>query len=161
MEKKLKLDTVDKERLTHIAEEVFHRLEKGMTLKEATGISDDALEEIYGLAHSYYELGKYKESVSLFQFLAGASPTTYKYLLGLGASFHQMGLYRDAAYGFCMAFQADPQNPISLYHATDCLLKLGLGEEAKSLSEIAIEVCEEHPGKYDQLAEKCRLIINS
>ena len=59
---------------TEIAETIGKELIKtmnenpGMTLKEATGVSDEALEEIYCLAYAFYNQGKYKEAASLFSF---------------------------------------------------------------------------------------------
>ena len=156
------LNFEDKEVAEKIAREVLTKMQEnpGMTLKQATGISDQVLEEIYHLAYTYYNQGKHEEGAALFQFLSGASPTTYKYILGLAACFHQCKSYEQAALGFYIALTIEPNNPIPAYYVTDCFLKQGLNDEALEFAEATLLICEEKP-KYAELAQRCSLIVES
>ncbi|MCH9626866.1 MAG: hypothetical protein S4CHLAM2_04970 [Chlamydiales bacterium] len=155
-----RFDLLDKEGAQTIAKEVLNLMEEGMTLQEATGVSDETLEEIYNLAYGYYDQGKYKEAVSLFHFLAGASPRTYKYVLGLASSFHQIGAFEEAAVGFYCALNIEPENPIPAYYVTDCFLKQNCVEEAAEFAELTIEICDNRP-EYRNIQERCDLIKKS
>lgn len=150
----------DKEFLEKTAQDVMKQMEEnpGMTLQDATGISDKALEEVYCLAYNFYNQGKYQESIMLFQFLAGASPKAYKYILGLAASYHQIHAYEDAFACFYIALYLDPANPMPAYYATDCCLKQHLYGEALELAEVTSQICEDRP-EYAQLKQRLELTI--
>lgn len=134
--------------------------EEGITLQQATGISDAFLEEMYSLAHAHYERGNYKESLSLFQFLGGCAPKTYKYMLGLAATLHQMGNYQEALNGFTVALQLDESNPLPIYYIADCFSRLGKEKEAIPLYEMMVKTAELAP-QYAELAERSRLIVEN
>lgn len=150
------IDLEDRALVEKIGEKLLGAMAKGMTLQEATGISNDALEEIYSLAHTFYTQGKYGESLALFQFLAGAAPTSYNYLFGLASSFHQLKNYADAAVGFMFAFSLEG-NPLASYFAVDSLLKAERKEDARECIEITLEACADIP-EYQELKSKCALI---
>ena len=156
------IDFEDKVLLATIGGEILLKLQQnpGMTLREATGVSDEALEQIYSLAYTYYEQGKYQEAAALFQFNAGASPTTYKYLLGLGASFQQMGHYEEAIKGFFTAACLEPENPTPSYYLIDCLLKQNLLEEAEEAARLTAKICGNRV-EYRELKQRCLLIARS
>ncbi|MEZ5315270.1 MAG: SycD/LcrH family type III secretion system chaperone [Chlamydiales bacterium] len=151
---------LQKEEREAIAGEILTHLKKGMTLQEAIGISDQALEEVYGLAYNFYSQGKYKESVSLFHFLAGASPKTYKYIFGLASSYHELGIYQESMVGFYVALGLEPNNPLPAYYITDAFLKQDLIEEAKEFVEVTISICGDDP-EYQNMKHRCELIQQS
>lgn len=157
----LNVDLHNEETRQKIAENVlFLMKEKGMTLQEATGISDETLEEIYSLAYGYYNQGKYKESLALFHLLAGSSPTTYKYVLGAAASNYQLGLYEEAALGFFCSLHLNAKDPMPAYYIADCFLQQNLLEEAMEFAKATIILCEDRP-EYDSLKARCELIIKN
>lgn len=157
-----KLSLLDKETAENIAKDLLSRMEQnpGMTLQDATGVSDQALEEIYSLAYTFYNQGKYPEAVSLFEFLAGSSPKCFKYVLGLASSYHQLQAYKEASAGFYIALNIDPTNPLPAYYLMDCFIKQGFLEEAKEFAEIASLICEDK-AEYAELKERCDLIRKS
>lgn len=157
-----RIDLLDKEQVETFAKKVLSEMEKheGMTVQEALGVSDDALEEVYGLAYMYYNQAKYQEANALFQLLASSAPSNFKYVLGLASTYHQMKAYEDAAVGFYVALNIDPENPFPAYYITDCFLKQNLLEEAKEFAEITIEICEDRE-EYAALKNRCRLILKS
>jgi type III secretion system low calcium response chaperone LcrH/SycD len=157
-----KIDFNNKALIERLAREVLQKMEEnpGMTLKDATGISDAALGEMYRLAYTFYNQGKYRESIALFEFLVGAAPNTYKYILGLAASYHQIEAYNDAFAGFFIALHLDPENPIPAYYAIDCCLKQNWHEEAEEFAEATAEICGDRP-EYAALKHRCNLIVQS
>jgi len=157
-----KIDFGNKEIAEKIASEVLKKMQEnpGMTLQDATGVSDEALEEVYCLAYNFYNQGKYRESISLFEFLTGACPKQYKYVLGLAASYHQIQAYNEAFAGFYIALHLEPDNPIPAYFSMDCLLKQNLKEEALEFAEVTSEICEQRP-EYLELKQRCDLIAET
>jgi type III secretion system low calcium response chaperone LcrH/SycD len=155
----LLLKLQDKEFVQSISDEIISKLDQneGMTLKDATGISDDALEEIYSLAYNYYNQGKYEEALALFNFLASASPSVYKYVLGLASTYHQMNSFGDAIVGFYIAMHLNPEDPTPAYYITDSFLKLNRPEDAVEYADLTIKACKDRP-EYSELKERCKLI---
>jgi type III secretion system low calcium response chaperone LcrH/SycD len=160
--KKTAINLLDREQAYLIAKEVLLKMGENpsMTLKEATGVSDQAIEEVYSLAHMFYNQGKYGESIALFELLAGASPNTYKFILGLGASYHQIQAYEEAAMSFFVALNLEPENPLPAYYAMDCCLKRNLTEEALEFAEVTSLICAKKP-EHAAMKKKCELIIKS
>jgi type III secretion system low calcium response chaperone LcrH/SycD len=155
-----KLDPFNQEHAQKVAAEILLKMEEnpGMTLKQATGVSDEVLEEIYSLAYGFYNQSKYSESIALFQFLASASPDTYKFVLGLAASYHQIQQYKRAATSFYIALRIEPNNPTPAYYMMDCFLKQNLVEEAEESAEITAMICGDRP-EYSAVKERCELIL--
>ncbi|NGX60903.1 MAG: Chaperone protein IpgC [Chlamydiae bacterium] len=154
------LQNLDDSQLEAVAADVLEKMnEKGMSLKEATGVSEESLEEMYALAYGYYNQGKFEEAVSLFKFLSIASPDTYRYVLGMAASFHQLKSYKEAATGFYLALNLEP-NPFAGYYLLDAFLKQDLFDEAREFIDLLLELCEEQPG-YEEIQGRVELIKKS
>lgn len=158
----LRINLLDKEQMEGVAYTVLQKMQEneGMTLKEATGVSDEALEEIYSLAYTFYNQGKYKEAMALFQYLSLTASSTYKYLFGLAACYHQVQAYEQAAVGFYVALNIEPEDPIPAYYIMDCFLKQDLYEEAEEFADITITICEDKE-PYRELKQRAELIKNS
>lgn len=151
---------LDQEGTQKVAAEVYKLMKEGMTLQEATGLSDEILEEIYTLAYGYYNQGKYNESIALFEFLSNTAPKNYKYVLGLASSYHQLEAYEIAALSFYIAAELEPHNPIPAYFLLDCLLKQKEFEAAEEAVDITMLICGDK-AEYRDLKERCRLVRES
>jgi|GEM_PF-2283725 len=142
------------------SQEILQKMKNdNLTLQQAVGISDTFLEEMYSLAHAHYQRGNYKESISLFHFLAGCAPNNYKFMLGLAATLHQMGEYAEAIQGFRVVLELNEANPSPLYYIADCLVRLGDEEKAIPFYEMMVEAGKTHP-QFKELATKSSLILD-
>lgn len=117
---------------------------EGKTLKEAVGVSDDLLEQLYALAYSFYDQGKYTEALQLFHFITSVEPKLYRYVLGLAACYHQLGDYENASIGFFMALNLE-ENPIPAYYIADCFLKVNDYLSADNFLELSILLSDSKP----------------
>lgn len=139
---------------------ILQGLGNGLTLQQILGLSDILLEEIYTIAYNFYSQGKYNEAVGLFQILTASKPQCYKYILGLSSCYHQLQLYNEAAFGFFLAFDAEPENPIPPYYIADSLMKLEQPEESKNFLDITMDICANKP-EYRILKERCNIMKES
>lgn len=157
-----KIDINNKEMIHKIASYIVDEMKSkpGMSVQQAIGISDEALEEIYALAYNFYNQGKYQEAGVLFEFLSGVSPKTYKFLLGLGSCHYQMEAYEDAFAGFLLALMVECTDPLPGYYAVECCIKRECFEEAQELIGITQEICGDRP-EYAALKARCDLIRES
>lgn len=139
---------------------ILEGLGNGLSLQQILGLSDVLLEEIYTIAYSFYSQGKYNEAVGLFQILAASKPQCYKYILGVSSCYHQLKCYNEAAFGFFLAFDAEPENPIPPYYIADSLMKLEQPEESNNFLDITIDICGDKP-EYKVLKERCAIMKDS
>ncbi|ANH78611.1 SycD/LcrH family type III secretion system chaperone [Candidatus Chlamydia sanziniae] len=139
---------------------ILEGLSNGIPLQQILGLSDYLLEEIYTIAYSFYSQGKYNEAVGLFQILTASKPQVYKYILGLSSCYHQLKLYNEAAFGFFLAFDAQPENPIPPYYIADSLLKLDQLDESQNFLDITIDICSDKP-EFKILKERCNIMKQS
>ncbi|WP_375793824.1 SycD/LcrH family type III secretion system chaperone [Chlamydia sp. 12-01] len=140
--------------------DILHGLSEGLTLQQILGLSDVLLEEIYTIAYSFYSQGKYNEAIGLFQILTASKPQCYKYILGLSSCYHQLKMYNEAAFGFFLAFDAEPHNPIPPYYIADSLMKIDQTEESRDFLDITIDICANKP-EYRILKERCNIMKDS
>ncbi|MEF9496870.1 SycD/LcrH family type III secretion system chaperone [Chlamydia sp. 04-14] len=140
--------------------DILQGLGDGLTLQQILGLSDVLLEEIYTIAYSFYSQGKYNEAIGLFQILTASKPQCYKYILGLSSCYHQLKMYNEAAFGFFLAFDAEPQNPIPPYYIADSLMKIDQAEESRDFLDITIDICANKP-EYRILKERCNIMKDS
>ena len=124
-----------------IANSVKVLIEKGATLKQLKGVTNEELEAVYSLAFGYYRTGKYEEALKLFQFLVLFDQLNQKYWLGLGAAQQVLKDYQNAvaSYGYCSFLNLD--NPKPQLHAAECFLAMGDRRNAASSLEALDAYC--------------------
>jgi type III secretion system low calcium response chaperone LcrH/SycD len=130
-----------------------------LTLKEAMGVSDDFLEEMYSVAYNYYEQGKLKESLSLFQILVGICPENFRFAFGIASAHHQLGQYYDAAGAYALALSNEPLNPVASFYLADCYYRLDFKKETREALELTVELCEQDE-RYATIREQSLLMLN-
>ena len=145
-----------------IADGVKTLVEKGATLKQLKGSSNEELEAVYSLAFGYYRSGKFDEAAKLFQFLVLFDHLNAKYWFGLGATQQALRDFQNAAvsYGYCSFLKLD--NPKPQLHAAECFLALGDKRSAASALEALNEYCPKDTDigrEYRAKAAKLREVI--
>lgn len=156
------LEGLSEENMNATAAQIVAEMEKGKTLQEAAGITVSMQEEIYIIAHDYYEQGKYAESLALFQMLARINPNSFRFVYGLASSYHQIRDYINASLGFYTALSLEPLNPMPAFYLADCFLNLDAPEDALNFLDMTIAICEEDKkGTFEKLKERCKLIRSS
>ena len=145
-----------------IAAGVKTLIEKGSTLKQMKGISNEELEAVYSLAFSYYRTGKFDEALKLFQFLVMFDHLNAKYWFGLGAVQQANTDFQSAvvSYGYSSFLNLD--NPKPQLHAAECFLALGDKRSAASALYALNEYCPTGTDigrEYRAKAEKLREIV--
>ena len=145
-----------------IADGVKTLIERGATLKQMKGVTNDELEAVYSLAFGYYQTGKYEEAHKLFQFLVLFDHLNAKYWFGLGAVQQATKDFQNAvvSYGYCSFLKLD--NPKPQLHAAECFLALGDRKSAASALYALNEYCPENTEigrEYRAKAAKLREVV--
>ncbi|MEI6531568.1 MAG: SycD/LcrH family type III secretion system chaperone, partial [Chlamydiota bacterium] len=119
-------------------------------------LPNDAMEETYLIAKTYYESGNYKDAFPLFYTLVLYDHHNYGYVLGSAACLHLLGNYALAAKGYSLAYAADTSNPTPLFYAAECLEKIKQHEAAIFLLGMAIAISS-NKKEYKTLKEQAIL----
>jgi type III secretion system low calcium response chaperone LcrH/SycD len=100
-------------------------VEKGACLKDAVGLSDDFMNQIYSYAYNLFQGGKYEKASDAFETLRMFNPRNPVYTFGLAACKHKLLQYQEAAIYYMCAAGINNNDPVAYYHASDCFMKLG------------------------------------
>ena len=133
---------------------------KGISAKQAMGLTDEMVEGIYGQAYRLFNNGKYNDADQLFRLLLMINPTEGKYTMGLAACLHMQKDYKAAADVYAIVGIIDPQNPVPFYHAADCFMQLHDAMSAIIALEMAITRAGEKP-EYRILKDRAALTLAS
>lgn len=161
--KKVSEETAKKlEQNTNVDEaEMFRKFnERVKQPKDILGLTDPVVEGIYAQAYRLYNTGRYKDSIQLFRLLVSLAPTEEKFILGLGACFHLLKEYNDAVDTYTLCSAMNPNNPIPLYHISDCLIQMNDPVSAKVTLDLAIQVAGDKP-EYATLKDRAKLTLDS
>lgn len=133
---------------------------QGMLPKEAVGINNHVLENIYAQAYRLYNTGKYVEATHLFRILIMLNAVEPKYMLGLAACFHMLKEYNHAIQSYTMCSALDPKNPIPHYHTSDCYIQMQDYLSAMICLELAIDRAGDKT-EYAKMKERALLTLES
>jgi type III secretion system low calcium response chaperone LcrH/SycD len=135
-------------------------LKQGMTPKEAAGLSNDYMENVYAQAYRLYQTGKYVEAIHLFRMLIMLNAMEPKYMLGLAACFHLLKEYTNAIQIYTMCSALDPRNPLPHYHASDCFIQMKEFLSAMICLELVIQQAGNRT-EYAKIKERAQLSVES
>ena len=133
---------------------------QGLTPKDAMGVSNSYLENVYAQAYRLYNTGKYSEAAHMFRLLIMLNAMEPKYILGLAACFHMLKEYYDAIQSYTMCSALDPENPIPHYHSSDCFIQMKDYLSAMICLELAIARAGDKP-EYAKMKERAQLSLES
>lgn len=145
---------------TAIGEIANKMMIQGLTPKDAMGVSNSYLENVYAQAYRLYNTGKYSEAAHMFRILIMLNAMEPKYILGLAACFHMLKEYYDAIQSYTMCSALDPENPIPHYHSSDCFIQMKDYLSAMICLELAIARSGDKP-EYAKMKERAQLSLES
>lgn len=110
---------------------------------EILGLKPEQMEGVYGQAYRLFNNGQYEQAKNIFRLLACLDSMEPKYTLGIAACAHMEKRFCSAAALYYAVNTIDPQNPVPLYHKSDCHMQLGEYENAERDLKKTIALCGE------------------
>ncbi|MEM7529387.1 MAG: SycD/LcrH family type III secretion system chaperone [Pseudomonadota bacterium] len=121
-------------------------LAKGeLTLKDARGLSDEAMEGLYAIAYNAFEAGNYDNAQKVLSFLCIFDPSVSKYWLSLGAARFRVEDYPSARDAYAMAFALERTDPRAPLRIADCHIATKDFESARHAAEAAVQLAGDTP----------------
>jgi type III secretion system low calcium response chaperone LcrH/SycD len=123
------------------------------TLAEIKGLTADALELLYSIAHQFYTAGNYQRASQFFQNLMLLNHWDVRYTFGLAACLQAQKYYEEALNVYSALYFMDAKNPDIFLNAGICRLALGNKEEAEDAFTMAREMARdkaEHKDTFER-----------
>lgn len=98
--------------------------EQGMSPREAMGIADQEIAQIYSYAYHLFSSGKYPEAKELFKMLLTLEPTHAGFATALGVCHHRLKEYEMALECYMLSAALNGSDPVPLFYAYDCCSNL-------------------------------------
>ena len=133
---------------------------QGLTPKDAMGVTNSYMENVYAQAYRLYNTGKYAEATHLFRILIMLNAMEPKYMLGLAACYHMMKEYYNAIHTYTLCVALDIESPIPHYHSSDCFIQMKDYLSAMVCLELAINRAGDKP-EYAKMKERAQLSLES
>lgn len=135
-------------------------LENGVNPKEAFGISQESVNELYDMACQHYNSGKYKNAFLICTHLTLMDPQVFNYRFGQAAALHKEKQFVEAIDAYVIAMTLDPMNPLPFYHISDCCLALKDPFRALYYIDMSLAQAKKNPEKYALLIQHGELARN-
>lgn len=128
-------------------------LEQNMLPKDAMGLDDAFLEKIYADGYNFFKAGQYEKAMGIYRILMLLNPLDARHPMALASCYHRLKNYYEAMLYYGLSNELDEKNPLPLYHASDCMIKLGNKKEALILLKAMLQKMGNNP-KYVILKER-------
>jgi type III secretion system low calcium response chaperone LcrH/SycD len=132
-------NTISEQDADFVANKIAEHYQKGGTLGDLRGLTDNHYEILYAKAHQLYSLEQYEDAGKVFGFLATNNPYDLRFMMGLGACLQMQGKWEDAIGSYTMCVALDMDNPLPVFHVAECLSALGQAEDAKEMLSAVVQ----------------------
>lgn len=139
---------------------VNEMMQTGAIPKDKLGFPEEKIEALYGQAYRLYNTGKYQDAIHIFRMLILLNPPQGKYMLGLAACFHMLKDWENAVKVYMICSMVDSENPIPLFHSSDCYIQMRDRASAIISLEMAVQRAKDKP-EYQILKDRALLTIAS
>lgn len=134
--------TIDFEKVN--SDQLNQKLEEGESLQKIFGISDETLNNLYGIACNLYEEKRFEEAKNAFYFLTCLTPNIQQIWMGLGQTYCELQQYDEAIKNLLHAITLDRTNIDAYLSCLHALYSIHDVDKAKTVCEEGISFCEEH-----------------
>ena len=124
--------------------------------KDALGLTPDMMEAIYQQGYNFFQTGKYRDALTIFNALRYLDILDGRYTFAIAACYHHLKDYTNAAANYLIYRQMDPLNPEASFHLYDCFFKTQNPTASLFYIQEALVLAGMDP-KYADFKEKIKL----
>lgn len=126
---------------------ITEHLANGGTLGQLKNIEKTQLEALYTVGLHHYEAARYKDAQKAFAFCTQNDHLERRYYMALAACFKMLDKPAEALKYYTVASMLDIKDPLPTFHSAECLLAMGMVEEAKEALEIVVRQAKDDDAK--------------
>lgn len=116
-----------------------------MAPKDAMGLNEIFLDEIYNLAGSFFKAGKYEKAEGIYRILMTLDPLEPRYPMAVASCHHRLKNYVEAIQYYSLASVIDEKDPLPYYYSSDCFYKDGHIAESAFVLKIMLQKLGDSP----------------
>ncbi len=124
-----------------LAAQLLAHLAHGGVLGDLQGMDERDYELLYALGHDMYTRGKYDDAVNLFGFLVMRNHQERRFIMAYAAALQMTRDYVNAISLYTLASVLDLRDPLPGFYTCECLIGLGLKNEASQGLAIVVRQC--------------------
>ncbi|WP_142848243.1 SycD/LcrH family type III secretion system chaperone [Telmatospirillum sp. J64-1] len=136
---------VDPALQAQIAEVTDLLLNQGITIGQMHNLTDQDYEAVYTLGFNLYNQAKYEDALKAFTFLNFFNHLEPRYIKALAACQQMLKRYETAIQTYAIATILDASDPNPTLHIAECLMGLGMKEEAIEALQLVLEATSGKP----------------
>ena len=153
------LESINEKDFVQTFENVSDVMMRGKSIAEIKNISDDELESLYAIGHTFYSQGKFDKAVNIFRFLVMYNHFEVRYFIALGGALQMLGDYEGALNAYGQAHTMSPEDPCILMHISACFLAVNDLENAQSSLQAILFITEEKKEQHKDVIERAKGLI--
>jgi len=131
---------------------------RGGSLREVFPLPDIDDESLYAVGHHLYAQARYDLALPVFGLLLVRDGLERRYLCGFAACLQMQGRPQAAIDHYLTAAVLDPNDPVPVFHACECLIATGRHDEAAEGLQKLQALCQ--PVVHDGLQKKAQALLD-
>jgi type III secretion system low calcium response chaperone LcrH/SycD len=139
---------------------VDNMFQRGMLLRDASGMGPERAEALYAEAYHLFKIGKYREAQAQFITLVTMNPYEFKYMFGLASCSHLLKKYENAADLYMQSATLEKDNPIPYFHASDCFFNTKDTFAGVAALNMCVNLCGDKP-EFAIIKDRAEIMIKS
>jgi len=135
-------------------------VEQEMAPKDAMGLNETFLDEIYEMASNFFKAGKYEKAEGMYRILMILEPLEPRYPMAVATCLHRLKKYVEAIQYYSLTSVIDENDPLPYYYSSDCFYKFGQIAESAFVLKIMLQKLSDHP-EYAKLKARAEESLKS
>lgn len=142
------------------AEVLLNFFEKGIMPFESMGFDNRFVGMLYSYAYKLFQSGKFSDAEQVYRLLMCLNPLDARYPHALAATLHKEKKFQESLNNYIVAAYLAPDDPMPLYHASDCCMQMNDPYSALTMLSMVIDRVGERK-EFNLLKQRAELSINS
>lgn len=130
----------------------------GEGLQPVAALQDVDDESLYAVGHHLYAQARYDLALPVFGLLLFRDSLERRYLCAFAACLQMLGRPEAALTHYLTAAVLDPNDPVPVFHACECLIATSHQEEAREGLQKLQDLCQ--PVVHDALLKKAQALLD-
>lgn len=153
------IESIDEKEFAALFEQVGEVFLGEKTVGDIKKISQDELESLYTVGHTFYSQGKFDKAANIFRFLVMYNHFEVRYVIALGGALQMLGDYEGALNAYGQGHSMDPDDPSILMHVSACFLALNDLTNATSSLNTVLFLFEDKP-EHKEIVDRAKGLID-
>ena len=142
----------------NIGNQLLDHFANGGTLGWIFDYEDADYEVLYALGHSMYAQARYSDALRVFGYLVTCNHMEKRFMNAFASSLQMLGSHKDAIKYYSLASVMDMSDPLPTFHTAECMLAIGMAEEAREALGYVLLQSKDEP--YAELRQRAQAMLD-